>query len=416
MTTLAVLRRPGIGRLGAAGLLSEIGDWMLLIALPLYVLQMSGSALVTATVFALELVPAVVCAPFVGVLIDATDPWRLMKAVAIVQAAALLPLLWADSADELWIVCAVAVAQSVLGSVIEPSRAVTAAAIVPPSELLTLNQSLGVLSSLARLIGGPLGGIAVGWGGITAVVLADAATFLLTASILQTGRPRQPRQPRQPRPTRRSAGSGPLRRPITAGRCRAGWRAGLLVITRTPALRRVLTVAVLAALAQGGFVVLFVLFVMRDLHGTEADVGLLRGVQAVGAIVGGVALGAVAHRFRAGRLVAGSLAVFGLLTLAIWNAPLFTTSFGLYVALFIVVGLPGLLLTTGMLTILQSSAVPDVRGRVLSTFYAVGGAAQAAGMLLAGLVGTGGGLTVALQVQGVLYLIAAGLALRLPAA
>lgn len=57
MTTLAVLRRPGIGRLGAAGLLSEIGDWMLLIALPLYVLQMSGSALVTATVFALELVP-----------------------------------------------------------------------------------------------------------------------------------------------------------------------------------------------------------------------------------------------------------------------------------------------------------------------------------------------------------------------
>lgn len=413
MTTLAVLRRPGIGRLGAAGLLSEIGDWMLLIALPLYVLQMSGSALVTATVFALELVPAVVCAPFVGVLIDATDPWRLMKAIAIVQAAALLPLLWADSADDLWIVYAVAVAQSVLGTVIEPSRAVTAAAIVPPSELLTLNQSLGVLSSLARLIGGPLGGITVGWGGITAVVLADAATFLLTALILQTGRPRQPR------PSRRSAGSGPVRRPITAGRRRAGapagWRAGLLVIARTPALRRVLTVCVLAALAQGGFVVLFVLFVIRDLHGTEADVGLLRGVQAVGAIVGGVVLGAVAHRFRAGRLVAGSLAVFGLLTLAIWNAPLFTTSFGLYVALFIVVGLPGLLLTTGMLTIVQSSAVPDVRGRVLSTFYAVGGAAQAAGMLLAGLVGTGGGLTVALQVQGVLYLIAAGLALRLPA-
>ena len=51
---------------GLAGLLSEVGDWMLFIALPLFVLQLTGSALVTATVFALEMVPTVVAGPLAG--------------------------------------------------------------------------------------------------------------------------------------------------------------------------------------------------------------------------------------------------------------------------------------------------------------------------------------------------------------
>jgi MFS family permease len=67
---MTVLRRPGVARLGVAGLLSETGDWMLFIALPLYVLHLTGSPLVTSTVFALELLPTVVAGPFAGVLID----------------------------------------------------------------------------------------------------------------------------------------------------------------------------------------------------------------------------------------------------------------------------------------------------------------------------------------------------------
>jgi hypothetical protein len=79
---------------------------MLLIALPLHVLVLSGSALITATVFALELIPALVCAPIVGVLIDGTDPWLLMKAVAIVQAAVLCrcsgPIRPTGSGSSIW--------------------------------------------------------------------------------------------------------------------------------------------------------------------------------------------------------------------------------------------------------------------------------------------------------------------------
>jgi MFS family permease len=390
---MSVLRRPGVARLGVAGLLSEVGDWMLFIALPLYVLRLTGSPLITSTVFALELLPTVVAGPLAGVLVDRCDPWRLMSGVAALQAVCLLPLLLVDSAADLWLLYAVVVVESVLGTIIEPCRAATAAALVPPAELMPVNQALGVLSSVARLVGGPLGGLILGLRGIDAVLLADALTFLGVAALLfgpRTGRVRTAAQPHLLRE----------------------WVEGFVVVARTPVLRRATGVVACMALAQGAFVVLLVLFVVRDLGGSEADVGVLRGVQAVGALAGGALLGTVVGRWEPSRLVAISLGVFGVLSLIIWNAPTLTTAFGVYVALFVAAGAPGIATMTGLVTLLQQHAPEAARGRVMSTFFAVYGGVQAAGMLLAGAVDTGTGLTVALQAQGGLYLAAAVLALR----
>lgn len=397
MTAVVALRRPGIGRLGAAGLLSEVGDWVLFIALPLFVLQLSGSAFVTATVFALEVVPTVLAGPFVGVLIDRYDPWRLMTTVATLQALSLLPLLAVTSADQLWLVYVVVAVESVLGAIIEPCRAATAAALSSGPELVSVNQVLGAMSSLARLVGGPLGGLALGLGGIDAVLLLDLCTFIGAGVLLGTGvRPRRIRVEEQDRtgtPT--------------------SYKEGVSIVVRTPLLRRIMGVAACMALAQGAFLVLFLLFVVHKLDGSEADVGVLRGVQAVGALAGAAALGPVMRRLHAARLVALSLFGFGMLSLIIWNAPSVTRAFGLYVGLFIAVGLPGLFALTGLITLLQTHAQPASRGRVLSAFFAVSAACQAVGMLVAGLVGTDTGLTAALQVQGIFYLLAGVLALRL---
>ncbi|MBA2553159.1 MAG: MFS transporter [Geodermatophilaceae bacterium] len=399
MSMFAILKRPGVARLGAAGLLSEIGDWMLFIALPLFVLQLTGSPLVTATVFVLELVPTVVIGPLAGVLVDRFEPWRLMATVAALQAVLLLPLLLVQSADDLWLVYAVVVAESVLGTVIEPCRTVTAASLVPVTDLMTVNQLTGILSSLARLVGAPLGGLTLGLTGIGGVLVADTATFVAAAALFgwKVGRPAQAVRPE----------------PAAPVRLLADWGEGLAVVFRTPVLRRTMGVVVCMALAQGAFVVLFVLFVVRDLGGTEADVGTLRGVQAIGALAGGALLGLVIKRWEEERLIAVSLAAFGALSLVTWNATALTTAFGLYVGLFIAAGVPGLASMTGLLTVLQTHAPEGARGRVISTFFAVYGGVQAVGMLLSGLVGTGSGLTIALQVQGVLYLTAAALALRL---
>jgi Na+/melibiose symporter-like transporter len=260
---------------------------------------------------------------------------------------------------------------------------------------MPVNQALGVLSSVARLVGGPLGGLILGLRGIDGVVAADVATFLAAGVLLAPTVP-----PRAARATARV-------------RLLHDWVEGFTVVTRTPVLRRAMGVVACMALAQGAFAVLFVLFVVRDLGGSETDVGVLRGVQAVGALAGGALLGVAIKRLDAARLVSFSMAAFGLLSLITWNAPAISTAFGVYVGIFVAVGVPGLAATTGLLTLLQAHAPEAARGRVMSTFFAVYGGVQAVGMLLAGLLGTGTGLTVGLQVQGVLYLVAAVLARRL---
>lgn len=111
---LRVARCPGVGRLAAGGLLSEAADWMMFIALPLFVLQLTGSPLMTATVFAVQLVPTVVVGPVAGVLVDRLDPWRLMTAVALGQAAVRLGLLAVHGVDDLGLVYAIVGVQAVL--------------------------------------------------------------------------------------------------------------------------------------------------------------------------------------------------------------------------------------------------------------------------------------------------------------
>ncbi|MPQ96676.1 MFS transporter [Modestobacter sp. I12A-02628] len=402
MTSLAALRRPVVGRLGLAGLLSEAGDWMLLVALPLHVLALTGSALGTATVLVLELVPTVVLGPFAGVLVDRCDQWRLLTGACLAQAAGLAPLLLVDGAGDLWVVYVVVIVQSTLATVVEPARISIAAAVVPEDARMEVNGALALTAGLARLVGGPLGGVLLGIGGLPAIVAGDAASFLAAAVVLTVRRRPSPAAPLP-------AG---LRPPAAPG----AWLAGVRDLTASPALRRLTVVLVLGGLAQGAFVVLFVLFVVRDLQAGPADVGLLRGVQAIGTLAGALLLGRLMRQLSPRVVLAGSCTAFGLLSLVTWNGPLVTTALGVYVGPFIAVGVPGLAATSSQATLLQTHTAPLTRGRVVAAVLAVYGGAQAAGMLVAGLVGTGAALTAALQVQGCAYLLAGLVALRVPAA
>jgi len=75
----------------------------------------------------------------------------------------------------------VAAVQAVLQQVNDPASFALVPRVVEESQLVQANAANSTASSLARLVGAPLGGIAVGLGGLTTVVVIDAVSFVAVA-------------------------------------------------------------------------------------------------------------------------------------------------------------------------------------------------------------------------------------------
>jgi MFS family permease len=480
----ALLRRRDFGLLWAGGLISETGDWFLLVGLPVWVFQLTGSSLVTATVFLVGLLPGLVVGPLAGVLVDRWDRRRTLVAVSLAQAAFLLPLLAVDGRDRLWVVYLVMAVEAALGQLNDPARNALVPSLVPPGDLVGANALIGLTSNLARLTGSPLGGVLVDLAGLPGLVIGDAVSFLAGAGLLAlVGRRARPSAtgssgppavaptgppadgplavaPTSAGPTPTSPGARanaasrcetPRRgsvadrelgrsrvstapRPAAPGPADPGpaapgpaapgpaapgpardfvreWLDGLRATVRDHGLRWGLVVDGMAAVAQGIFTVLFVLFVTRELGGDGAQVGLLRGVQAIGGLAGGVLVVGLARRLEPGRLLGASLLVFALVDLAIWNGPLVTTAGWLYLGLFVAAGIPGIGVMTGLTALVQERTGDAYLGRVFATYYGSFNGLMALGMLAAGLLGDAVGVVAVLNGQAVLYLAAGVVAL-----
>ena len=383
---------PAFRRLWTAGIVSDAGDWLMFIALPLVVLRLTGSAFGTSIAFLLELAPAVLLAPVVGRVVDRLPARGVMVAALLAQAGSLLPLLTVHDRSDLPVVYGVIVAQATFGTVFEPAKNAVLPTLVGPERAVSANALVGLNNDLGRVVGGPLGGVLLAVAGLGGVALVDVATYLVAAALVASlPAQRTARDPEVPRP-------------------RGG---GVLRALRDPATGVPIAVVVLAAVAQGLFLVLFVFFVTDVLRGDEADVGLLRGVQAVGAIAAGAALGVLGARLDVLRLTLVGILAFAAVTALTWNASFLTQALPVFAVLFGVIGAPAVLVGAGLTSLLQQAAPPGRRG---SVFAAVGlgqALGQAVGLLAGGVLQEVVGTLPLMEVQAGVYAAAAVLAVVL---
>ena len=399
------LRNRAFLRLWAGGLINDFGDWTLLVALPVFVFQLTGSALITSTVFVVELIPGLIAGQLGGVLVDRWDRKRILVAGGLVQAACLLPLLLVATADQLWIVYLVAAAESCLARICGPAKAALIPSLVPAGQLAAANSLSAVGDNLARLVGSPLGGLAIQVLGLPGVVAIDAATYVLSSLLIAGIRVRHRGSDVATEPS-----AGGTRTPAHEGLV-AAWLDGLRTIRRDRQLSLVLAIAVLSQLAQGMFIVLFVVFVLERLGGGGGEVGLIRGVQAIGGVLGGLIVGWISRRVSTRGLIGFGFIAFGLISLVTWNLPALTTAIGFYLGLFVAVGIPGVATSTGLLTTVQTLTPPTHLGRVFAAFETGAAALAAVGVLIAGALADRFGVVAILDVQALIYVACGVLAL-----
>ncbi|MDX3193388.1 MFS transporter [Streptomyces sp. MN03-5084-2B] len=383
---------PAFARLWVAAFFGETAEWMLQVALPVYVFQRTGSAATTALSIVLGLLPAVLLSPVAGVVADRWNRRAVLFGVCLGLAVVALPLL---AEPGVTVVYAVMAAQAALASVFEPARNALVPELVGVADVTAANGLMSVNGSVARLAGGWAGGALLGFGGLADVIAGYLAVLVVAAALLA-------------KPFRRLAAPAPapVREPVVRA-----WLDGLRELTHNRRLRRTGLALVCTSLAQGMFLVLFVVYVLDVLGGSEADAGLLRGVQAIGGLAAGFAVATVARRVAPAALLGwGSLAL-GLLSAVIWNLALVTTALGLYVGLFALAGAPGVVVGAGTLAEIQSAVAPERAGRVLSTTFAAVATCTTVGALLAGTLVATTGPAVLLDVQAGVYVLAGVLVL-----
>ena len=139
---------PAFARLWVAAFFGETAEWMLQVALPLYVFQRTGSAANTALSIVLGLLPAVLLSPVAGVVADRANRRVVLFAVCCGLALVALPLL---AEPAVGVVYAVMAAQAALASVFEPARNALVPELVGVDAVTGANGLMSVNGSVARL-------------------------------------------------------------------------------------------------------------------------------------------------------------------------------------------------------------------------------------------------------------------------
>ncbi len=181
---LALLRRRNFALLWVGQLVSQIGDMVLMIALPFYVYQLTGSLFHTGLMYIVETLPRILFGSLAGVFVDRWDRRWTLIASDVGRAAVLLLLMLVRAPNHLWLIYAVAGMQAVLALFFAPALSAITPTLVGEQQVVAANALQSVSESLMRFIGPPLGGALFALVGLTGVVLVDSTSFIFSAALL----------------------------------------------------------------------------------------------------------------------------------------------------------------------------------------------------------------------------------------
>ena len=293
--------------LWGGSVISALGTWLLVLAIPAHVLLVTGSLRDTGLTLAAQYLPALILGPVAGVLTDRWDRRRLMIATSLFRAGAVAVMLLGTTPGRYWVLYAALIAESSAGVLYLPAWQARTPAIFGTGTLLSSANSLNALADGAvRLIGGQLGGILLAAVGVRWLILADAVSYLASAAAnTATSRP-----------------SAPAARPANPGSAIAAvardLAEGTRVLRAEPVARALLAVTVIFLAANAALSAMLIPLGIRRLGGGE-NTGFVLSALGVGFLLAAPLLRALLDRAQPRILLTVTLAAtaagqFGLFT------------------------------------------------------------------------------------------------------
>ena len=312
---LQALRIPDFRLLWGGGLVSSLGSWLLILAVPAHVFVVTGSLRATGLTVAADYLPLLVLGPVAGVITDRQDRRRVMIAADLFRAGAVVLMLAGLAPGRYWVLYLAMIAESSGYVLFTPALQARIPAAVGTGTLLSSANSISsVTDGAARLIGGPLGGILLATCGIRWLICADALSYLLSAAaIARTSRPG--RQRRDQCPDHRA----------TIGEVRRDLVEGIRVLRQQPVARALLPVTAIFLAANASTSAVLVPLGVRRLGGSE-HTGLLLACLGAGFLAGAPVIRVLLNRIQPRTLLAATLTATAGAFFALFTASSLTTA------------------------------------------------------------------------------------------
>jgi MFS family permease len=360
-----LLRDRSYRRLLVGQTLSAFGDYAMFLALAVWVKVLTGSSAKAGLAILPFILPSLV-GPALGVYVDRFPRRRIMIVTDLAAAAAVVPLVFVRDAGDIWLIYVVSFLLGLATVVYEAARAGLLVSMLGEADLGDANGLLQSTSQGMRLLA-PLAGAALfaAFGG-RAVALLDAGTFLVSALLLFG----------VAAPTIDRADDGGFWLEL---------RAGITHIARTADLRRLTIATAFVTLAAGVMEVAIFSLIDQGLHRQPEFLGVLSTAQGVGAVIGGVAVGATMRRIGEFATIAWALLAIGL-GVAVLAWPTLAIVLMSAVAIGIAVSLYNVAFTTLMMRRTDVSMQGRVNSAIEAVFTVPYAASIAAGAVLISVV------------------------------
>ncbi len=366
-------------------LISQIGNWLTLIAQTLLVLRLTDSGLAVGLLAACQFLPVLLFGAWSGLVADRSDKRKLLmivQSLAMLQSFALAALAFMDH-PPLPALFAVAMAGGFATAFDNPARRAFVVEMVPQENVQNAVSLNSALMTGSRVVGPAVAGLLIATVGFGWCFLVDGLSYVAVLAGLKMMRTEE------------------LRPSIPTPRSKGQVRAGIKYARSVPDLWVPLVMMTIIGALAFNFNVVMPLFVKRTLHGSDTTFTLLYSVVSVGSLIG--ALHTARKTSTSVRQVVLGAGTFGVSMLMLAAAP----NLGVALPLAMLMGLTSIMFMTASTAIVQMRSDPAMRGRVLALQAIVFlGTTPIGGPLLGWIIETFGARA-GLAVGGIACLVAA---------
>lgn len=163
-------------------LTSLFGNFILKLALSIYVLEATGSAAIFAGILSAATIPTILLSPLGGILADRADRRNIMVALdALTGVSVLCAALFLSESNAIAVISMLLIILSILGAFETPTVQACIPTMLQGDNIMKGNAVVNQVASLSYLIAPMLGGVLYAMLGLEPVMYASVVCFFMTA-------------------------------------------------------------------------------------------------------------------------------------------------------------------------------------------------------------------------------------------